>query len=190
MKLLRQELNGAQQRQAELLRWKLLLVSALAATGLGLTNSPTVPHIELILCCIPFVCAYVDILYYDQSLIIIGIAEFTRSCLTPDDENLGLIEYEKFALSLREIPYKNKTIGAYDLNKINLKWASIIFSVAIAIYAATQYHKSTSIAIFISGIIGILLSFWVTRSYEIRVKQIRELGNQRNTPVILQAESD
>ena len=182
MKLLRQELNGAQQRQAELLKWKLLLVSALAATGLGLTNSSTAPHIELVLCCIPFVCAYVDILYHDQSLIIIGIAEFTRSCLTLGGENTDLIEYEKFALALRQMRYKRRTIGAYDLNKINLKWASILFSVSIIIYAFTQYNKATSIAIGISGIIGIFLSLWITGIYEIRVKRVRGLRNQRSQP--------
>ena len=176
MDSLRQEMLEAQKRRADLIKWKLLLVSALAATGLGLTNSPSVPYIELILCCIPFVCAYADVLCHHQGLIVIVIAEFIRSQAAKADDS-DVAEYEKFALIVRQIPYKKGKISAYDLERRNLKWASIIFSASIAVYAVTQ-HKPTSVAIFISGISGVFLSIWVQRSYEIRRDKIRKISSQ------------
>lgn len=177
MDSLRQEMLEAQKRRADLMKWKLLLVSALAATGLGLTNSPSVPYIELVLCCIPLVCAYVDVLCHHQGLIVIVIAEFIRSQAQIKADDSDVAKYEKFALIVRQIHYKKGTISAYDLERRNLKWASVIFSASIAVYAATQY-KATSVAIFISGISGVFLSFWVQRSYEIRRDKIREISSQ------------
>jgi hypothetical protein len=70
MEILRQEIIEAQKIRAELNKWKLLIVSALTAVGLGLTESRSVPYAELVLCGIPFACAYVDLLHYHQGLII------------------------------------------------------------------------------------------------------------------------
>ncbi len=177
MDSLRQEMIEAQKRRADIIKWKLVLVSVLAATGLGLTNSPSVPYIELVLCCIPFVCAYVDILCHHQGLIIIVIAEFIRSRAKTKADNSDIAEYEEFALRVRQISHGKGKISAYDLERRNLKWASILFSASIAVYAATQY-KQTSVPIFISGISGVFLSLWVQRSYEIRRDKIREINSQ------------
>lgn len=179
MDSLRQEILEAQNRRADLIKWKLLLVSALAATGLGLTNAPNIPYIELVLCCIPFVCAYVDSLCYHQALILVVIGEFIRSRAKSSKENpeqsdfQDISQYEIFSLQVRELPYRNKTISAYDLEKINLKWSSLIFSTFLIIYSISQYSRLTYAPIFVSGIIGIFLTIFIQKSYNIRRDKIR-----------------
>jgi hypothetical protein len=175
MDSLRQEILEAQKRRADLIKWKLLLVSTLAATGLGLTNSPSVPYSELVLCCIPFVCAYVDSLCCHQALVINVIGEFIRTRSDSKTDTQDIIEYEKFALKVRQISYRKRKISAYDLERLNLRWSSLIFSALTAIYAIIQ-HRNTSIPIFISGAIGILLTLLIQSIYETRRNKIREVN--------------
>ena len=179
MDSLRQEILEAQKRRAELIKWKLLLVSTLAATGLGLTNSPSVPYVELVLCCIPFVCAYVDSLCYHQGLVLVVIGEFIRARADARTDAQDITEYEKFSLKVRQISYRNGKISAYDLERLNLRWSSLIFSASMAIYAITQ-HRNTSVPILFSGTIGILLTLLIQSSYETRRDKIREISEQPN----------
>jgi hypothetical protein len=74
MDSLRSELIETQKVRTDLIKWKLILVSVLAATGLGFTEIKSVPYAEVVLCCIPFVCAYVDLQCASLSLRISGIS--------------------------------------------------------------------------------------------------------------------
>jgi hypothetical protein len=60
------EIIEAERSRTDLLKWKLILVAALGAIGLGInspgsTLQPTL-SLHLVLCLIPLVCVYVDLL--------------------------------------------------------------------------------------------------------------------------------
>ena len=65
MEPLRNEIIESQKARTDLMKWKFILVSGLGAAGLGFTgksDDSTIEHVTiLVLCCIPFVCAYVDL---------------------------------------------------------------------------------------------------------------------------------
>src|SRR5262245_60129108 len=72
------EIIEAQKVRSELLKWKVLAVAALGATGLGLSEKESRPQADLVLCCIPFVCAYIDVLCRNLSLRIRVVSQFWR----------------------------------------------------------------------------------------------------------------
>src|SRR5215831_8078248 len=79
MSSLRKEIVEAQKVRSEILKWKLILVAALGAVGLGFSNPNTiVPNAYLVLLLIPLVCFYVDLLCRHMSLRIIVIGAFLR----------------------------------------------------------------------------------------------------------------
>ena len=175
MTILRQEIVEAQKARTDLVKWKLLLVSVLGATGLGLTGSPNTPYVELILCCIPFVCTYVDLLLYHQALLINVIGEFMRSHLDlTDKQDKSLRDYETFSWKVRHMKIKEREISAFDLEKMVLAWSSMLISASILIFAVAKW-KRASIPIGISGMLGIGFAIWAAREYEIRKKQIRDI---------------
>src|SRR2546421_9370237 len=61
------EIIEAQKIRSDLLKWKIIVVAALGATGLGLSTQ-SLAYTDLVLCCIPFVCAYLDLLCRHLSL--------------------------------------------------------------------------------------------------------------------------
>jgi hypothetical protein len=58
------EIIESQKTQAEFIKWKPIAVGAIASISLGLTGSaaasPNPKGLQLLLCAIPLVCAYVD----------------------------------------------------------------------------------------------------------------------------------
>ena len=117
MSALREEIIESQKVRSELLKWKLLIVSALGAAGLGLSGQEASGHgavssAYLVLLLIPFACFYVDLLCRHMSLRIIVIGTFLRNS-SSDEET----EYERFVL-------KTKSMGPKKLNVFDLEdWA-------------------------------------------------------------------
>lgn len=80
---LRQEILQSQQTRSDLLKWKLGLVGAIGAVGLGLAGSRVSNHADLVLCAVPLVCIYVDFLCRHLSLRILVIGVFFRTATVP-----------------------------------------------------------------------------------------------------------
>ncbi len=99
MSNLRQEIIELFKLRADFIKWKLLIVSILAATGLGLTGDklPQIPYAFLVLTLIPLVCLYVDLLCKHNSLRILVIGAFKRTIV--DDSEY---KYEIFAKECAE----------------------------------------------------------------------------------------
>ena len=159
METLRNEIIESQKARNDLLKWKLLLVSGLGAAGLGFSQHTGAFKDELVLCCIPFVCAYVDLVCHHLYLRILVIGKFislipakkgTRSCIG---------QYEIFVDTNFRNPDKRrrKKIGAFDLEDWALVGSSIILSLALIVYSlwSTVEPKRPFI---ISGSLGILAS--------------------------------
>jgi len=87
------ELQGAHENRYDALKWKLILVAALGAAGLGLQENQH--PIRLLLALIPFVCIYVDLICTTLNVRIIVIGTYYA--------NLRGDRYERFAQHNRAV---------------------------------------------------------------------------------------
>jgi phosphorylase kinase alpha/beta subunit len=108
---LREETLESQKVRSDLLKWKLLLVAALGSAGLGLGQVSPAPTtmtdagmtFELVLCLIPLVCLYVDLLCSHMTVRMHVIGIFLKTHRDADDEMVAR-NYERFADRVRHLP--------------------------------------------------------------------------------------
>jgi hypothetical protein len=94
---LRDEIVETQKSRLALLKWKLVVVSALGAAGLGFSNKDR--QLLLLLALIPPVCVYVDLLCHHLWLRVQVIGRFIAHFQPGHDEPLS--RYERFIEQLR-----------------------------------------------------------------------------------------
>jgi hypothetical protein len=175
MKELRQELMEAQKMRFHLIQWKLAIVAALGAAGLGLTGSKAIPNGSLLLCLIPIACVYADALIYHQGVICHVIGEF----LYTHGENSDSLDmrtfaaYENFAMSRRYLStQKGKKLDVYSLEKLDLHFASALISASIVIVPLLFSHTRWPL-FATSGVIGVISSLLLRKEYEKRRDALR-----------------
>jgi len=188
MKELRNELSGAQKAQIDLIKWKLILIAPIGATGLGLAEANNFPYVELVLCLIPLVCLYVDIAYYQQSLIIFVISKF----FSLQEKYPTYSEYEKFSAEVNNLgkfqwkgfkpEIRNFIIGAFDFNYTVISGSSYFLSLLLIIYSLfvifnkckSNTWSNTWLSILFFGIFGLFFTYISKKSYQIRKDRINE----------------
>lgn len=110
---LRGEIVESQKARCDLLKWKLGLVAGLGAAGLGLgSNYSTDRQFHYILCLIPLVCTYVDLLAKHMTLRIMVIGCYENS--------IEQTPYERFAAKARKMPFPSNDDLEKDLHKVNM----------------------------------------------------------------------
>ena len=138
---LRAEVAEAQKARSDLLKWKLVVVAALAATGLGLVDRQRngQQYADIVLCAIPPLCAYIDLLCHHLTLRQIVIGTYQRG--EPPSE--GHARYEAFAERARRR-------GAYSLEDAAIALSSAVFSIALiagALLLEPPFPHRTAIAV-------------------------------------------
>ena len=187
---LREEILQAQRVRSDLLKWKLVIVGALSAAGLGLAGSRATGHADLVLCAVPLVSLYVDLLAYHLSLRILVIGGYFR---------LEAGGYEEYVQSARELslPHRHRgdtqpTGSAFDLEDWAVSWSTGLLSLAVlgyGIYVAIHpagAASALSIPFLASGAVGLGVTLAAQNSYSKRLKALGELA----TPGGLPAHSD
>jgi hypothetical protein len=111
---LRNEIIESEKARADLFKWKIVLVASLGAIALGLesalggedaaTKDPPITH-TYVLCLIPLVCLYVDLLCSHLNLRIMVIGRYFQSVAARGDGNLSAddVRYEEFAERARNL---------------------------------------------------------------------------------------
>lgn len=186
MDILRQELIETQKVRSELIKWKLLLVSALGATGLGFAKSGVKINSEVLLCGIPLVCAYVDIQYANLSLRIMGIATFFREIAPRAGCMQGLIEYEKFVAFAREKTRESyEKLGRHSPQSWLIRASSIIFSGAVTVYGGALLAIRRPIpgvwlilSMLLTGIGGVIFNYWLFHHAHFRRGVLEKAGKE------------
>lgn len=87
MPILRREIVESQRSGADFLKWKLIATATVASIALGLRAHPVTglepqkggPPVQLIICLIPLICAYVDMVSLDLAIRILAIGAFLRA---------------------------------------------------------------------------------------------------------------
>ena len=124
---LRTEVVESQKARVDLLKWKIVLISALGAVGFGIGKDNGEP-LPVILGFIPIVCAYVDLLCVHNDLRILVIGAFLRKPgkdrKAPDPE----------AQAYEELCHTNR--HAFLLEQLALVVATAVVSFLIALLAS------------------------------------------------------
>ena len=161
MDKLRDEILEAQKMRADLIKWKLVLVAGLSAAGLGLHDAQR--KVALLLCLIPFVCVYVDIVARHLNLRIHVIAEYLRR-QTGDPDSA----YEVFAGLMAK-----KNVFTLETGVL---WYSTLFLSLMVILAGYgmwgELSIRDSVLFMLSGLFGIAAAPTVDVIYRRKLKAI------------------
>lgn len=184
---LRDEIVESQKATCDLLKWKLGLVAVLSMTGLGLGDYAKTPeeqtalngHINYILCLIPLVCIYVDMLSRHMKLRIKVIGHYKKCAgriKRTSNESESESDYEKF---VAEACPENKP-SPYDLEDWALQYSTFMLSILVIGYGwlgkkflSFQPHDMWPFIIF--GLLGFLLSLWIEYQFENRLTALKNL---------------
>lgn len=162
MDILREEIIESEKMRADLIKWKLILVAGLGAAGLGLSGK-SCDDMTLLLCLIPFVCVYVDLVARHLKLRIHVIAEFMRR------QQMGwAADYEKYAQSM-------EGKGVFSLETGALWLSTVFLSFVIIIVGFIMHHKQSAINLMLfilSGLFGIVAAVIINLVYRSKCKKI------------------
>jgi hypothetical protein len=165
MERLRDEILQAQNTRSELLKWKLGLVGAIGAAGLGFAGSVGLRHADLVLCALPPVAVYVDLLALHLTLRILVIGTFLR---TAGAKEAGADQgYEEFAHDARNLGGGR---SAFDLEDWALFYSTYALSAAVAGYGVYQLVDASTFGVpfVLSGAVGTVAAFIGGRQYATR----------------------
>jgi hypothetical protein len=166
---LREEIMQSQIAQNSLTKWKLGMIAAIGAAGLGALNQGEAPRELVVLwALIPFVCLYTDIVCYHVGVRVVAIARYFR--LRQDSDS-----YKQLLFHLN--PAERAAIRVFDdyewfcvknrhqflLEGIAIMLVSVVISAIIAIAGwfippllAPKYATLIGYVLFWSGIGGAL----------------------------------
>lgn len=138
---LREEIITSQQNQANLTRWKLLLIAAIGASSLGvLPNGRITERTLALLALLPLVCLYVDTLCFHSGRRVMTIAKYFRAAgrRAKDrgdtaSELAEVGEYEEFCRANRH---------HFGLEGIALLIVSVLLSAAVSITGVGIDHRA------------------------------------------------
>lgn len=182
MESLRNELIETQKVRTDLIKWKLILVSTLGAAALGFTKIDSKINTEILLCCIPFVCAYTDMQYTNLALRISGIATFIRKIpIQQNHESIYIKNYEIFMNEVRlKIQANVKSLGEYSLQTLVMLGSSLLFSISIGVYGLKDLFPirfGPPIYMSLAGVIGFALTVWISCDWKKRNRIIKGVGD-------------
>jgi hypothetical protein len=172
LQTLRDEILQTEQIRSDLLKWKLVLAGALGATGLGFAGARgSVTDADLILCAIPPVCLYVDLLSRHLSLRILVIGAFLRRYGAAYGA-VELARYEQHVDGARDLSWRPlhlplpRRVSAFDLEDWAVSWSTIVLSGAVLVYGFTGARGEFQLSFMASGGIGLgitLVAMYVYR---------------------------
>ena len=161
MDQLREEIITVSKTIYDITKWKLIIVSILSATALGLTEGTGGKLRYDIFLLVPFVCAYSDLAFYQHLIRIHVIARFLREDSTETEPHDFIRRYEKFCESVR------RKTGLFDLDRYAQFGSSVLFSLAAPIIAVSTmldpndawYFRLGRCAVWVIGIVLIVVLY-------------------------------
>lgn len=175
VQFLRTEVIESQKARIDLLKYKLLAIATLGSIGLGFSayqEGNLLIDSDYIICIIPFVCIYVDLLCWHNTLRILVIGRF----LDYRDN-----AYENYLSNLGKDTPRKSAGYFYELEDFALHWSTLFVSVLIffyGVYYLTTTHDNHKGSIFlITGLVWIILPIVMKRSYDKHIKVLFDLAS-------------
>jgi len=169
---LRQEIVESQKSQADFLKWKLIAVAAVSSVALGvhLPDGKVADSVRSLLCLVPLICAYVDLISLHIMIRIMTIGIFLRRS--------GDL-YENFTFEVREKAASNPFI----FEAVALHGSSMVFSALIFLLGWTG-APNASLAIWvangymIAGLFGVFVTAFSWLFYNSRIEKVLSTSEQ------------
>lgn len=164
---LRNEIVEAEKIEAEYIKWKLIAVSSVASISLGFgtgSSATASPYkLELLLCAIPLICAYIDFASINVVLRIATIGAYFRK--------IGS-EYEKFVLSCSKDDAKHfifQTAAQYG--------SSIVFNFILIGMSFTHLSADwMRTAYLLGGLSGLVIEIFSWMLCKMKLHRLEELS--------------
>ncbi len=171
---LRSEILESEKSRMEFLKWKLIAVAAIGTIGLGFGKPDGNPLIEpaYVLCIIPLVCVYVDLLCYHNQIRILFIAKFLSYMGDPYEEYIAVLD----TACHQHVQEKIKEEGIryfFNIEDLALRYSSVVLSLLIVVLGIVI--SKLMLVFLIVGCSGILLSFLLKIYYDTRCKELDDL---------------
>jgi hypothetical protein len=168
---LRNEIIESQKTQAEFLKWKLIAVSAVSSISLGFTPvagpAPNPRGLELLLCAIPLICAYIDFVSLHIMIRIVTIGTYLKKTGS---------EYESFVFLTRE-----RGANPFVFETAALHGSSFVFNITLIgisfIGIAADWVQK---AYFVGGVLGVFVAAFSWSFYTKRARRVFELAQDYN----------
>uniref|UniRef100_UPI004056DBDE hypothetical protein n=1 Tax=Candidatus Electronema sp. TaxID=2698783 RepID=UPI004056DBDE len=159
---LRNEIVESEKSRMDFLKYKLIVIASLGAIGLGFSEQHTNAKIEpdYILCIIPFICAYVDLLCYHNTIRILVIACFLDYNNDPYEGYIGQLDHNN--------PYGGARY-LFNMEDFVLHWSSIAISFFLFSYSLIPFLnnlKIKGIIFLLVGAIAIIVNFSTKLSFK------------------------
>jgi hypothetical protein len=171
MEELRAEILEAERARSDLLKWKLVLVAALAAFGLGL--NPDTEPVPLVLIAVPLVCAYVDLICRHLTPRVHVIGGFLRTRKDRRGDPAEAAWRQRFFREYEERAQEKH--AAFGFENWALFWSSALLSLVVGLYGLHLYGDTErwwAEALIVSGTAGVLLTLAVEWTFEARKAKI------------------
>lgn len=167
------ELLETQKSRNDLMKWKLVVVSALGAAGLGFVENKSGLNLHLIIIMIPIACVYIDLLCRNLSVRRKRIIYFMADL--KDDNFETDIKYAQF--------YRNiKKESGRSLESFAVLWSTILISLGVILIGFFLKDIASMKVLFISiGIIVIFLSWFVERRFQFENRTIEKINTKSNS---------
>ena len=164
---LRNEIIESQKTQADFLKWKLIAVGAVSSISLGFTPASAPPAnpqgLELLLCAIPLICAYIDFVSLHIMIRIVTIGAYLKK--------IGN-EYENFVFLTRQTganPFIFETAALHGSSFVfNLVLIGISFTNISTIWVQKAY--------LLGGVLGLVVAAFSWVLYTMRAQRVRALA--------------
>lgn len=169
---LREEIIESQKARADLFKWKIILVAAIGAAVLGVGD----PHVfvdagktgantgeddivskrEYLLCLVPLVCVYTDILCAHMNLRIMVIGQFLRinPIIAGTDDSALQPAYENFAQRARRMAKPSLCVVVHDASH-----SMFSATVNAFVFEDIALHVSTMLLSFFVVLWGVAIWF-------------------------------
>jgi hypothetical protein len=173
---LRLEIIEAEKTQADYLKWKLISVAGISSVFLSfkVVNSY---DLSILLCLIPLICTYVDLISVHLMLRIVVIGTYlrkTKQGLGPPDY-INVKDYETFVSQiLGEV--RSSPLSPFGLELTAIHGSTLVLSVIILAYGFKLASSDASLAYLylVSGFIGIIFTILIFATFGKRVRIIAQ----------------
>lgn len=177
--VLRQEIIESQRSQAEFLKWKLIAVAAIGGLALSYSGVDDPKKSfwsgldqRFLLCLIPIICAYVDLISIHLMLRIVVIGTYLRKTkeLLPNQETK---DYESFLCDIRKL----KDGHPFMLELHALHGSSILISLLVLVFGLIIFFTNPEgWAFVVSGLGGMVFTIVLMHDFTNRVNRIAEMS--------------